>query len=152
MDGTSGYELNNTDKLRGPYRNNIAPNNSASLRGGPFVAVDSNNNVASSNNQQINNFQVNGYNSNNLITKNPFPGNNTNFQVEPQQAELNVPGYNHDEPEQLVINNNNNNNNTVEQLTVQLPEGSEGFHGSAHKEHFLVPNKEQFNDNNGLNS
>jgi hypothetical protein len=155
MDDTDGYNLNNTNKLRGPYRNNVMPDNSSGLRGGPFTAVNSNDNVnQTNNNQQINNFQVNSYNSNNLITKNPFPGQNTNFQVEPQRAELNVPGFNHDEPEQLVINNNNN---TVEQLSVNIPNNAEGFHGhvnehARHKEHFIVPNKEEFNDNNGLNS
>ena len=91
-------------------------------------------------------------NGNNLVTKNPFPGNNTNFQVEPQRAELNVPGFNHSEPEQLVINSNNNNNNVVEELTVDN-NNAEGFQGSIHREGFLVPDvKEKFNDNNGLNA
>ena len=153
MDGVNGYNVDRNNKLKGPYRNNVMPNNSSSLTGGPFLAANNANNLNNArNNNNVDNFQVNAYNGNNLVTKNPFPGNNTNFQVEPQRAELNVPGFNHSEPEQLVINSNNNNNNVVEELTVDN-NNAEGFQGSIHREGFLVPDvKEKFNDNNGLNS
>ena len=57
----------------------------------------------------MNNVNVQGYNRNNLVTKNPFPGNNVNFHVEPQVSDLNVSGYDNSEYEQLTVNNNANN-------------------------------------------
>ena len=37
MDGVNGYNVDRNNKLKGPYRNNVMPNNSSSLTGGPFL-------------------------------------------------------------------------------------------------------------------
>ena len=133
MNGTNGYNLEKKNHLSGKYNNSIMADNSSSLTGSPVPK--SNNNTNNRNNfQNKNNLNnVSGYNKNNLVTKNPYPGNNVNFQVEPQKAELNVPGYNNTEYEQLTIRNNNNN--VVENLKIvqesfqnrRPREGREGF-------------------------
>ena len=113
MNGTIGYNLKKNNNLAGKYNNRIMPNNSATISGASVPPAV--NNVNRNTNNRINNFDVQGYNSNNLVNKNPFPGNNVNFQVDPQASELNVPGYNSSEYEQLTVNNND----IKENLTVE---------------------------------
>ena len=125
MNGTNGYNLEKRNNLTGNFNGSVRPNNNASISGAEVPPPSQNNSNRNNRNNRNNRENmlgnnVSGYNGNNLIKKNPFPGNNVNFQVEPQKAELNVSGYNKTEYEQLTVNNTTNNN-IVEKLTVEEP-------------------------------
>ena len=70
------------------------PNNSASIRGGPFLAANNENyaNNNRNNNNQANNFSVNGYNSNNLISKKVFKKYSTKLDIRYKKNKKNI-GY-----------------------------------------------------------
>ena len=141
MNGTNGYNVEKRNNLSGNFNNSVKPNNSSSLSGAA-VPPPSQNNRNNKEHMNNGNSNVQGYNGNNLITKNPFPGNNVNFQVEPQVAELNVSGYDNSAYEQLTVNNANNNN-VVEKLTVE-----EKFANGPHKNHAHGHGHEHFQNNN----
>ena len=106
MDGTPGYELVKNDKLTGKYNDNILPNSNMALNMAPLEAANNNvaannvaaNNVAANNvaanNLAVDHAAVGANNTNNLIEKNPFPGNNLNLEKPHVKATLDVSGYN----------------------------------------------------------
>jgi len=125
MDGTPEYNLVNNNKLAGEYSDNVMPNNERSLNMAPVNAANNNvaNNVA--NNNAANNVGPN--NTNNLINRNPYPGNNLNLEKPHVAASLDVSGYNTQDVQYLQVggvlqegfqnepeeNNANNENNNV---------------------------------------
>lgn len=91
MDGTPGYELVSDDKLTGKYSDGILPSSNMALNMAPLEPA--NNNVAA-NNVAVDHAAVGANNTNNLIEKNPFPGNNLNLVKPHVEATLDVSGFN----------------------------------------------------------
>jgi hypothetical protein len=128
MNGTN-YQLNNSNKLNGEFDNSVIAHDVTDYQNEMFAPVnDLNNSVRNNvNNNKVklnNNLNIQGFNNNNLLNKNPFPGQNVNFNVQPQQAELNVDPYNSIALQQLSLNNSNN---VKENLVVINNNNQENF-------------------------
>ena len=92
-----GYKVDNRNILSGDYNNSIKSyNNKELLVKNQFSPSPSNNNNNSNSNNNSNNSNNNirRFNRNNLITKNPFPGNDLDLTPDHVQYSNNVNSYN----------------------------------------------------------
>jgi hypothetical protein len=100
-----GYKPENRNKLTGAYSNNIEASNNNELLVKNLYSNPGNNrgNMRMPNYKATNN--VPGFNSNNLVTKNPFPGNNSTYKPKFIPASNNVNSYNNSDQQYGSVNN-----------------------------------------------
>ena len=100
-----GYKPVNRNNLKGEYRNNVLASNNNELLIKNLYSNPGNNrgNMRGPNYKATNN--VPGFNGNNLVTKNPFPGNNSPYKPKFVPASNNVNSYNNSDKGYGSVNN-----------------------------------------------
>ena len=137
------YKLDNSNKLSGKFNNSVSANNSNDLISKNFYSNPGDNRGSPLKpRKESNNINVSGYNSHNLNTKNPFPGNNSTYKPKFVPASNNVNSYNNS-PQYGSANN-------VGNLLI------EGFQDTPHNvfggNNIISPENNANNSNNANNA